>query len=447
MLLCQFGWPPQSSRIFDSLLSKALPSLISVDWITVRDGFQSCPQKARLAKRSVDSKCICLTIIRSNFPIVVGPAIEVWAEQGLLTPDAWRSRRTNLSIKAKVEIPVSGTAIQIQQQALKFDQIPDSWPCDLESGWAAHYGRLDMKFMDMCQHLVQNQFVSDAFQGGPDSYLFQWDTNVWRRAGQWIRKVPGGNASVKLISLFRTLWHICEKRALPTTFLRAMKIQKLSAGFQCSMNSGPKGTWIMPTSGKEIQFLNCHPSLGTKSHSNSWRISSALHQGKDEFRMPFSPFMDLYSESDMSTAPPQQWLLYERRNQAAELRKQITGLMFELCQSFSGSDCDKIMDLLVTQCHGRLQQYVDDMQLMMHHTVAAAIQLDISPLTQRILGCKDTTTNSRMIGTAQKDISTILDDRLHQSRSKTSEGCTGAHLITKKWKWTQMSSWNASSTS
>ena len=147
------------------------------------------------------------------------------------------------------------------------------------------------------------------------------------------------------------------------------------------MNFGPKGILIMPTSGKEIQFLSCHPNLGTKSHSNSWRISSALH----EFLMPFSPFMDLlYRDGDMSTAPPQQWLLYERRNQAAELRKQITGLMFELCQTFSGSDCDKILDLLVMQCHGKLQQYVDDKDLMIHHTVAAAIQLDISPLTERV---------------------------------------------------------------
>ena len=31
----------------------------------------------------------------------------------------------------------------------------------------------------MCQHLVQNQFTSDAFQGDFNSYLFQWDTNVW----------------------------------------------------------------------------------------------------------------------------------------------------------------------------------------------------------------------------------------------------------------------------
>ena len=101
--------------------------------------------------------------------------------------------------------------------------------------------------------------------------------------------------------------------------------------------------------------------------------------------MPVSSFMGLmYNEGDMGTAPPQQWLLYERRNHAAELRKQITGLMFELCQTFSGSDCDKILDLLVTQCHGELQQYVDNMEHMIHHTVAAAIQLDISTLSERI---------------------------------------------------------------
>ena len=82
----------------------------------------------------------------------------------------------------------------------------------------------------------------------------------------------------------------------------------------------------------------------------------------------------------MSAAATQQRLLYERRNQAAEMRKQITGLMHELCQSFSGSDCDKIMDLLVAQSHGMLQQYVDDMQRMIHHTIAAAMQLGIKAL-------------------------------------------------------------------
>ena len=88
------------------------------------------------------------------------------------------SRRV-LSLIVKLEIPICGTAIQIQQQALKLDHVPDSWPCNMESGWAAHYGRLDMTFEAMCQHLVQNQFTSDAFQGDSESYLFQWDTNVW----------------------------------------------------------------------------------------------------------------------------------------------------------------------------------------------------------------------------------------------------------------------------
>ena len=42
------------------------------------------------------------------------------------------------------------------------------------------------------------------------------------------------------------------------------------------------------------------------------------------------------------------------------------------------------MDLLVTQCHGMLQQYVDNMQQMIHHTIAAAMQLGIRPLTDRV---------------------------------------------------------------
>ena len=115
----------------------------------------------------------------AEFPNRDWPAIEHWAERGLLKPDVWKARRTNLSLIVKLEIPISGTAIQIQQQALQLDQVPDSWPCNLESGWAAHYGRLEMPFEALCQHLVQNQFTSDAFQGDSESHLFQWSTNIW----------------------------------------------------------------------------------------------------------------------------------------------------------------------------------------------------------------------------------------------------------------------------
>ena len=115
----------------------------------------------------------------SEFPNRDWPAIKYWAEKGLLKPGVWKARGTNLSLIAKLEIPVSGTAVQVQQQALKLNHVPDSWPCNMESGWTAHYGRLDITFEAMCQHLVQNQFISDAFQGDSGSYLFQWNTNVW----------------------------------------------------------------------------------------------------------------------------------------------------------------------------------------------------------------------------------------------------------------------------
>ena len=140
---------------------------------TARDGLPSSLKRANQERRFVESKYTSTTSPLLNFPI------EHWAEKGLLKPDVWKARRTNLFLIVKLEIPISGTAIQIQQQALQLDQVPDSCPCNLESGWAAHYGRLDMPFEAMCQHLVQNQFTSDAFQGDSDSYLFQWDTNIW----------------------------------------------------------------------------------------------------------------------------------------------------------------------------------------------------------------------------------------------------------------------------
>ena len=41
-----------------------------------------------------------------------------------------------------------------------------------------NYGK-GTPFEALCQHLVQNQFTSDAFQGDSESHLFQWNTNIW----------------------------------------------------------------------------------------------------------------------------------------------------------------------------------------------------------------------------------------------------------------------------
>ena len=50
----------------------------------------------------------------AEFPNRDWPAIEHWAEKGLLKPDVWKARRTNLSLIVKLKISISGTTIQVQ---------------------------------------------------------------------------------------------------------------------------------------------------------------------------------------------------------------------------------------------------------------------------------------------------------------------------------------------
>ena len=200
---------------------------------------------------------------------------------------------------------------------------------DTESAWRERFCKVDFTFQDIVEHLQEESFTDDIFEGYENTKAFRW------------------------IAVFNEFW--------------------------------PQGHLDYATLWKGNTVPQLPPKSRHKITQQQLEDILLYAPGKGEYRMPVSPFMELlYRESDMSTAPPQQWLLYERRNQAAEMRKQLTGLMFELCQTFSGSECDKIMDLLVTQCHGRLQQYVDNMQLMIHHTIAAAMQLGINPVTQRV---------------------------------------------------------------
>ena len=99
MRLYPFGWLPLCSGIFASLQRKAHHCLFLVNLTIEKDGLLLSPKKQNQAKHSAEFK----------------RAIEYWAESGLLKPDVWKARRTNLSLTVKLEIPVSGTAIQVQQ--------------------------------------------------------------------------------------------------------------------------------------------------------------------------------------------------------------------------------------------------------------------------------------------------------------------------------------------
>ena len=227
----------------------------------------------------------------------------------------------------------SGTGFSLRQNTLHIEEnLPESWPMDTESAWRERYCKGDFTFQDIVDHLQEECFTEDIFEGNDNTKAFRWKAvlnEYWSK----------GRLD------YAELW---------------------------------KGSTVSQLPGKSWSDFT----------SEQLDRISLYAPGKVRYRMPLSHFMEiLYREGDMSAAAAQQRLLYERRNQAAEMRKQITGLMHELCQTFCGSDCDKIMDLLFAQSHGMLKQYVDDMQLMIHHTLAAAMQLGIRPLTHRVDPC------------------------------------------------------------
>ena len=262
----------------------------------------------------------------AEFPNRDWPAIEHWAEKGLLKPDVWKARRTNLSLIVKLEIPISGTAIQIQQQALQLDQVPDSWPCNLESGWAAHYGRLDMPFEALCQHLVQNQFTSDAFQGDSDSYLFQWDTNVW---DTW-PEVEGQN--------FKEDW---DKEG--------------------HINQPKRSETILTTD--DIQQLQ----RDTPAHN--------------ELRAPMNQFME---RQFANQEPLRNNLLIptleSRIIQAAKLRGALAQMVHAISRNFTIRDTNQIMEQLILRCQGDLNVYIQNEMLMHNHCMEIVGSLGLKML-------------------------------------------------------------------
>ena len=200
---------------------------------------------------------------------------------------------------------------------------------DTESAWRERYSKGDLTFQDIVDHLREECFTEDIFEGNDNTKAFRWKAVLYE---YW----PRGNLN------FAALW---------------------------------KGDTVPQLPGKTWREVTA-AQLAHISRSAT---------GTAPYHMPLSHFMEtMYRDGDVSAADIQQRLLYERRNQAAELRKQIMGLSHELHQTFCGSDCDKIVDILITQSHGRLQQYIDDMNLMIQATLDIVLQQGIRPLTHRL---------------------------------------------------------------
>ena len=183
-----------------------------------------------------------------------------------------------------------------------------------------------MPFEAMCQHLVQNQVTSDAFQGDSDSYLFQWDTNVWET---W-PDVDGQN--------FKEDW---DKEG--------------------HINHPKRSDTALTT--EDIHQLQ----QDTPAHN--------------ELRAPMNQFME---RQFANQEPLRNNLLIPtleaRINQAAKLRGALAQMVHAISRNFTIRDTNQIMEQLIIRCRGDLNVYIRNETLMHNHCMEIVGSLGLTML-------------------------------------------------------------------
>ena len=88
----------------------------------------------------------CLQIIISDdhvqqFDWTCWPAIEYFASWGLVKDTVGNSRTAWLGLKARIDIPIGGTAFQVKNGALCVNNLPLGWPTTVEGGWQEYHDK------------------------------------------------------------------------------------------------------------------------------------------------------------------------------------------------------------------------------------------------------------------------------------------------------------------
>ena len=132
--------------------------------------------------------------------------IEHFAAQGVIKDSIWLARMGCLGLKARVDIPVAGTMINVVNDRLRVERPPNGWPINAESGWQEYRNKAEQTFEVIVAELANSLFFLRLPNGqyGPVSQLswsekcctgpFNWGEahcageNVKRRTGPFLRK-------------------------------------------------------------------------------------------------------------------------------------------------------------------------------------------------------------------------------------------------------------------
>ena len=101
--------------------------------------------------------------------------IEHFAAQGVIKDAIWTARLTRLGLKARIDIPVAGTMINVVNDRLQVENPSNGWPITAESGWQEYHNKVDQTFEEIVADLANTRFNKTVFEGTATAQAFEWD--------------------------------------------------------------------------------------------------------------------------------------------------------------------------------------------------------------------------------------------------------------------------------
>ena len=234
--------------------------------------------------------------------------IEHFAAQGVIKDSIWNARIGSLGLKARIDIPVAGTMINVVNDWLRVEQPPNGWPINAESGWQEYHNKAEQTFGAIVAELANSRFNKTVFEGSATAQAFEWGVameNKWPVNQNQLRKKWNDGTRSQGVARSRTYieWSEWEElhRSLP--------------------HSQPIGL-------VQSAYIAC-----------------------------------LMRGDDAKLVAHQHRLLFERQSAAAQLGMHMYGFRVILKNTFATEDLDTVINQLVFRSQGDLQQFVDDRDL------------------------------------------------------------------------------------
>ena len=234
--------------------------------------------------------------------------IEHFAAQGVIKDSIWTARMTRLGLKARIDIPVAGTMINVVNDRLQVENPPNGWPITAESGWQEYHNKADQTFEEIVADLANTRFNKTVFEGTATAQAFEWDIAM------------------------ETYW--------PAHYGR----------FRENGNAGAQ-TQGVGRSRRQITWPEWCEMYRTLPHSQPIGLVQSAY------------VTSLLRGDSTKLVQHQHIVLYERQNAAASLGMHMYGFRVVLKDTFAPGDLDTVINQLVFRGHGDLEQFVDDRDL------------------------------------------------------------------------------------